>query len=223
MAKRLFLLLFLSLIGVINTPSFLTADDSFIAKQPEFHAVKTVEIEETAEINEVAQVNEDQNNISNNTPVMSLNTPVVAEQVVAPAPVVPINHIDIAGRTLEIVTVNDTAVDSGNHVNRYGSRFLYGHNTGAVFGGLVNLGVGSSFTVSIDGTSMTYQVKKVVIFEKNTANGRLQLNGEGNYMRKVANATHEGVQYGLSLMTCYGTSYGNGDASHRLVLFADAV
>ncbi len=211
MAKRLFLLLISSFIGVINAPSFLIADNSFTVKQPEFNAVNTVEIEKPViETNEVKTV------VTANTQA----TPVVKA---VPAPVVPANSIAIAGRNLTVVDVASTAVDSGNHVNRYGSRFLYGHNTGAVFGGLVNLGVGSSFTVTLNGVTTNYQVRRVVIFEKNTANGRLQINGEGNYMRPVANATFEGAQYDLSLMTCYGTSYGNGDASHRLVLFADAI
>ena len=40
-------------------------------------------------------------------------------------------------------------------------------------------------------------------------------------MSAVAGARHGRVQYDLALMTCYGTSYGNGDASHRLVVFAN--
>ncbi|MBR0430786.1 hypothetical protein IJJ05_00650 [Candidatus Saccharibacteria bacterium] len=206
MAKRLFLLLFLSLIGVINTPNFLTADDSFIIRQPEFHAVNTVEIERP-----VAKTNGVQT-------VTTANTQVVPVVSVAPA-----NSIAIAGRNLAVVNVANTAVDSGNHVNKYGDRFLYGHNTSVVFGGLVNLGVGSSFTLTLDGLSTNYQVKRVVIFEKNTTNGRLQMNGEGSYMKSVANANFDGAQYNIALMTCYGISYGNGDASHRLVLFADAI
>ena len=144
---------------------------------------------------------------------------------VAPAPVyvVPSNNIAVAGRTLAIVDVADTAVNSGDHVNKYGDRFLYGHNTAGVFGGLTSLGVGSTFSVTYGGVTTNYQVAKIVIFEKNVENGRLQLNGAGNYMRAVANAKSDGVQYGLSLMTCYGTSYGNGDASHRWVIFANAV
>ena len=71
------------------------------------------------------------------------------------------------------------------------------------------------------GVTRNYQVKQVVIFEKN--NDKLQLGGDGSYMGAVAKAKHAGVIYDLSLMTCYGTSYGNGDASHRLVLFASAI
>ncbi len=207
MAKRLFLLLLSSLIGVISSPSFLTADNALNIKQPEFNAVNTVEIVKEEPETVVYQ---------ENVPAAS-STPVLAVQTI------PVNNIAIAGRTLEIINVESTAIDSGNHVNKYGNRFLYGHNTGAVFGGLSSLGVGSIFTVTEDSVKITYRVQRVVIFEKNVESGRLQINGEGNYMRPVANATMDGVQYDLSIMTCYGTSYGNGDASHRLVLFADAV
>ena len=92
-----------------------------------------------------------------------------------------------------------------------------------MFGGLVNVPVGGTFTVAYNGLTTTYRVEKIVIFEKNTQNGLLQLNGVGNYMGRVAYGLFEGVQYNMSIMTCYGTSFGNGDASHRLVLFANAI
>lgn len=131
------------------------------------------------------------------------------------------NYISVAGRQLSVVDVDDTIVDSGDHVNKYGARFYYGHNTWNVFGGLVNLGVGDSFSIYYGGVLHNYRVAKTMIYEKNVSTGRLQLNGAGNYMRAVSLARDGGVQYDVSLMTCYGTSYGNGDASHRFVVFAN--
>lgn len=133
------------------------------------------------------------------------------------------NYISVNGRNISVVDVANTAVNAGDHVNKYGARFYYGHNTGAVFGGLVNYGVGSSFSIYYGGVLRNYRVAKVMIFEKNVSNGHLELNGSGNYMRSVADARSGGVQYDVSLMTCYGTSYGNGDASHRLVLYANEI
>ena len=133
------------------------------------------------------------------------------------------NYISISGRDIPVVDVDSTAVNAGDHVNKYGSRFYYGHNTGTVFGGLVNYGVGSSFAINYNGARHNYRVAKVVIFEKNVELGLLQLNGSGSYMNSVAAARSEGVQYDVSLMTCYGTSYGNGDASHRYVVFANEI
>lgn len=131
------------------------------------------------------------------------------------------NYISVTGRNISIVDVGSTTVDAGNHVNKYGSRFYYGHNSGAVFGGLTGLDVGSSFSIYYGGVLHNYRVAKVMIFEKNISNGRLQLNGSGSYMKSVSEARGGGVQYDISLMTCYGTSYGYGDASHRLVVFAN--
>ena len=87
----------------------------------------------------------------------------------------------------------------------------------------MSLGAGSMFSVTYDGVSRNYVVAKTVIYEKNIETGKLQLNGAGSYMGAVADARNEGVKYDLSLMTCYGVSYGNGDASHRFVIFANEI
>lgn len=133
------------------------------------------------------------------------------------------NYISVGGRNIPVIDVASTGVNADDHVNKYGARFYYGHNTGAVFGGLVNYGVGSGFSIYYGGVLHNYRVAKVMIFEKNVSNGHLELNGSGNYMRSVADARSSGVQYDVSLMTCHGTSYGNGDASHRLVLYANEI
>lgn len=207
MARRLFLLLFSAFIGIIASPEILMASDDFAPT-----GLNNAGITETVPI-----VVEE--------PEPEPESVYVAPRYVAPAPAhtAPSNNISVAGRTLEIVDVADTTVDAGNHVNKYGDRFLYGHNTANVFGGLTSLGVGSTFSVTYGGATTNYRVTKVVIYEKNASTGRLQIDGAGNYMRPVANAKSDGVQYDLSLMTCYGTSYGNGDASHRWVIFANAI
>lgn len=211
MGKRLFLLLFSAFMGIFICPEFLVATDSVPLNQPEFNAVKTVEKKKEPKIEPA--------------PVITYSYASVNTVKPVPVPVIPRNNISIAGRTLEVVQVGDTTVDAGNHVNRYGGSFLYGHNTGAVFGILYNVGVGSTFSVTIDGITTNYRVSEIVIYEKNTGNGRLEKNGKGNYMYSVASALNKdtGAQHSISLMTCYGTSYGNGDASHRWVVFADKI
>ncbi|MBR3228644.1 sortase [Candidatus Saccharibacteria bacterium] len=217
MGKRLFLLLFISIIGTIYNVQNLTATDSVSVMQPDFNAVETREIKEKTP--EITTSND------TNVKAIAVATSAPVQTAVAPAPVyvAPANSITIAGKTHEIVNVSSTTVDSGTHVNKYGEKFLYGHNSGAVFGSLTSVGVGSTFSVNTNGITSNYSVAKVVIYEKNVSAGTLQLNGAGNYMRQVANAKSDGVYYDLSIMTCYGTSYGNGDASHRYVIFANRI
>ena len=199
MGRSLFLITLLGLFGVVLNPSVLTAADCFNAT-----GLSNAGMVETIPLPEPEP-----------EPVKA---PVAGYTYVPPA-----NNIQYAGRVIQIVDVGDTSVDAGGHVNKYGGKFLYGHNSASVFGALPGLGVGSVFSVTYGGVTTNYQIANTVIFEKNADNGLLQINGFGDYMYSVASATYDGVYYDMALMTCYGTSYGNGDASHRWVVFANAV
>lgn len=213
MAKRLFLLLFSSFLGIFSGPEILMASDSF-----NLSGLDNTGITETIPI-----AIEEPQSVEETTSQIVYTKP--ATTYVAPTPVyvAPTNSISVAGRTIDVVDVADTTVDAGNHVNKYGGRFFYGHNSAGVFGGLGSLGVGSIFSITYGGMTTNYQVTKVVMYEKNTSTGRLQLNGSGNYMRQVADAKSGDIQYSVSLMTCAGQSLGHGDATHRLVIFANAI
>lgn len=217
MAKRLFLLFVFSLIWVIISPQFLMAEDAVrVSNLDTSGFVETIPLPEPEpEIIEKAEV-------SSYTEVSYAG---FSNNVTIEAPVRSFDYIDIVGRKIEIINVSDTSVDSSNHVNKYGEKFLYGHNSSNVFGNLVSVGVGNRFVVNYGGVLFNYQVVRTMIYEKNVERGTLQLNGEGNYMRAVSNAIDRdsGTQYDLAIMTCYGTSYGNGDASHRFVVFANRV
>ncbi len=217
MAKRLFLLLFSACIGIIGFPEILMASDGFdLVRINDSRASETVVTQKEAEETIVEEDNVGQAEQYK----IAIKDWQIQE---SPAYVEEPNTIVIAGRKLDIVDVASTAVDSGSHVNKYRDKFLYGHNTAGVFGGIVSLGAGSMFSVTYDGVSRNYVVAKTVIYEKNIETGKLQLNGAGSYMGAVADARSEGVKYDLSLMTCYGVSYGNGDASHRFVIFANEI
>ena len=162
-------------------------------------------------------------------------TPVVAAPaststpapVSAPAPVVvPADSIAIAGRTINIVDVNSTTVASGDHVNFYRNKFLYGHNSSAIFGDLKNLSIGATFTITHDGVTSTYRIMNRVVYQyEETGNGALRLNGDGrNYFLNTVRAKdNNDMQYAVSLMTCHGVSYGGDNATERLVLFANKI
>ena len=75
------------------------------------------------------------------------------------------------------------------------------------------------FMVSYGGVTTTYQVAEVQIFEKSSPTS-LSSNGVNYKMSAIANGKG---RYDVVLMTCHGTMYENGDASHRLVVFANRI
>lgn len=209
--KRLFLLLIFSLIGVIANPSILIANQVEDINSPEFNAVETIIEPEVVE-----------------TP----NTEIIETEAthVAPVITVPANNITIAGRFIPLIQTSSTEVVYDNAASKYGENFIYGHNTGNVFGLLYVAWAGQTFSVTMDGATKNYIISDIVIYEKNQSNGLLQINGHGNYMNSVAAAIKKTINettsqvdltyYDLSIMTCYGTMLGGGDATHRLVVFA---
>ena len=224
MKKRLFLIPILLLTGFL-TPAFSVADQSPVITDIDDAGIETVipvAVEPVKEAEPVAKPAA--------TPVVAKAAPKqTTTPIAAPNAGKPADSIQIAGKSLNITTVDNTIADSGNHVNRFkkgnfDGRFLYGHNRAAVFGGLKNLGVGNTFTVTLDGVQNTYRIAQIVIFNKNVAKGTVELAGdETNYMGQVAKAKFKGVQYDLSVMTCHGQSLGGGDATERLVIFANKI
>lgn len=228
MKKRLFLIPILLLIGIF-TPTLSAADQSIVITDIADAGVETVlpatEPEPIAKVTAQSSAQTTLSQAISVTPVKTqATTPISVPNAGKPA-----DSIQIAGKTLNITTVDSTTIDSGNHVNRFKSgnfdgRFLYGHNSATVFGGLKNLGVGNTFTVTLDGSQKTYKIAKIVIFNKNVAKGTIELTGDTtNYMGQVAKAKFKGVQYDLSIMTCHGQSLGGGDATERLVIFANKI
>ena len=85
------------------------------------------------------------------------------------------------------------------------------------------MGVGQTFSLTFNGVTTNYRVSNKVEYAKTSAT-TLGIDGINYKMSRVANGYDpNGTRHGLAIMTCSGTSYRNGDASHRLVLFADAI
>ena len=116
------------------------------------------------------------------------------------------------------------------------NKLIYAHNSANLFGNLGTHGVGSTISVNEGGAITTYRVYDVRIFKKTDAT-TLQLchNGyndcTGSHMGNIANAALIDIvnyvryanYYDVAFMTCTGTNYGNGDASHRLVVYANRI
>ena len=122
-------------------------------------------------------------------------------------------------KNYNVTVVSDSIIGSGlsyHDVYRTG-KFIYAHNSSNLFGNLKSLNVGEDFTITEGGVLRHYRVMDKVVYEK-AANGLL------NSSKAVTKEVEYNANgYDISMMTCAGTAYGNGDASHRLVIFANAV
>ena len=206
MAKRLFLLLIWSMSIVAFAPEFLSATDLIFAKTPGYEAVETIiepVVEETKQENIVEEPS-----IVAAAPVAQV-APVAPVVYVAP-PVIPKNYT--------VTSVTSAIVEYPSYYDVYRTgKFIYAHNSSNLFGSIPSLNMGEIFTITEGGVTRNYQVMDKVVYAK-AANGYL----EGSYsLTKEVEIYANG--YDISMMTCYGTMYGNGDASHRLVLFANAI
>lgn len=147
---------------------------------------------------------------------------IVEATPIAETPEILEDYLAFNGRKIPLTEVDSTDRESGDGVNKI-NKLIYGHNSASVFAGLDTLTAGATFTISLGGAETTYRVFASVIYDKNP-DGRLQLNGKGSYMKAIRDrASYNNTPHDLALMTCAGISYGNGDASQRLVIFADAI
>ena len=229
MAKSLFLLLIAGIFGVALNSSTMSATDfvSLVGLNPA-KIVETVVLPESV----VDGNNTGEANVAVETTSSSVGAPVagVRYEPVYEETAQEISVYEVPApsyRNYTVTVYSDQIVASGlSYYDVYKtSKLLYAHNSSNLFGNLPSLGWGEYFTVTEGGVARTYQVANIIVYEKNVERGLLQRNGQGSYMRSVMNAIDKdsGAHYDLAMMTCYGTSFGNGDASHRYVIFANAV
>ena len=208
MFKKTLILLLSSFITIVGAPDFLLAsDDVDLAGVDNSKIVKTV-IPETKTVSTQTTAR-----------AATVNRSVATA---SPAPVAA-NRLNLAGRSLPVEYTNNTAVNAGSVVKFYNNKFLYGHNSAGVFGFLPSVGIGTVFSLTYNGVTTNYRVSNKVEYAK-TGPTTLENGGVTYKMARIANGfSPDGVHHSISIMTCSGVSYGNGDASHRLVLFADAI
>ena len=115
MGKRLFLLLFSSLVGLLFNFDYLAADDYIDILQPDFNAVETV-IEEKENTLSETRIYKAQ---SETNVTQEVKTPATGQNIISG------NYISFLGKTISIIDVPDTTVDSADHVNKFGDKFLY--------------------------------------------------------------------------------------------------
>ena len=206
MAKRLFLLLFSAFIGIVGNPEILMASDSY-----ELVGISNAGITETIPIEEpVSEVVEES----------AAPTPIVTTSYVAPAPAYVAPQIANYTVSFYINSVDEytNTVNSLRYDGIYKFRkMIYGHNTGNLLGNLTSRYIGENLTITEGGVTKQYVVSDIQVYRK-TEDGYLE-----NNRKLMSNIANTAMGHDIALFTCYGTSYGNGDASHRLVVFANAV
>lgn len=194
MGKRLFLLIIASLIGVINAPRILMATDTVgVTGLNPEGIVETVPLPEPEPEPE----------------------PVVTKAPVAGAQQAPVPQV--VNYTVTIYTSSIVA-DNLSYGDIYKTnKLVYGHNTMALLGSLRNLSVGQVFTITEGGAVKSYRASDKVTYDK-TADG--YLNGNAALMGSIMRTA---LGHDVALLTCAGEPRGNGDATQRLVVYADAV
>ncbi len=230
MAKRIFLLFLISFISIFSVPEFLMASDT--VKLTGLDNARVVETVPIVEAEPEPEMESESEPVS--APVAEPSRATVAAPVVTPVYVAPVlqNYVTIGGKSIEMFDSTDTAIDAGKHVARYNDgTFLYGHNSPEVFRTLYYVNRGEIFSVTYGGVTKNYRVEDKIIYRKidkynlKVDDNSSYINGQDVPMSAVAGGYDKkgGKKYNIALMTCYGDSYGNGDASHRLVIFANAI
>jgi hypothetical protein len=203
MFKKTLILLLSSFFTIAGAPEFLIASEDV-----EVNSINNANIVQTVVPEPVKTV------VS--TPVTRTTKTTVAK---AAAPKPAANRLNIAGRSLVVEYSPNTGVDAGRVVKFYNNKFLYGHNSAGVFGFLPSVGVGTVFSLTYNGVTTNYRVMEKVEYAKSSPT-TLNLNGRDYSMAYIAKGMNK---YSLTLMTCSGRSLGGGDATHRLVLYANAI
>lgn len=203
MGKRLFLLFITSIIGVVMTPGFLMATDEV--------AVTGIDNDGVVETVLLPEPEPEPEPTPAPQPVVTKAPSAGAAR--APRPAAPqIKNYNVTIVTNQIVGGNLSYSD----IYRTG-KFIYAHNTSGLLGNLPTLAAGEVFTITENGVTRSYRVAYGELYEK-AANGYLRGSREVTYEVEI-----EAKGHSIVMMTCAGTPLGGGDATHRYVVFADAI
>lgn len=214
MAKKVFLLIWACVLSVLTNPAVLTASDDFVAKMPDFgHTevlVAAAEVPETAEAAEAPSIG-----LAGlgTTDYLGGNIGKAADLHSTAPTHVNYQVTSVVGSASEFIRIHQNL--SYSDIYRY-RKLVYGHNSANLLGNLSSLTGGQIFTLTEGGATTNYQVLNIVYYQ-NQANG---LNNDPALMTQIANTA---LGYDVALMTCAGTPLEGGNATQRLVVFANAV
>ena len=236
MAKSLFLMILAGIIGVLNSSSFLTANDS----SPEADLSDGFASSFVLDAAEVDDNSSEANDSKETQIVVGETKPAKTELKTKPvvdstpkSDQAAVSNSSNKTSTVKKTTAQPTAPSVQNYtVTRYiGSveeytrtfdklsyndiykfrKMIYGHNTSNLLGNLKSRYVGEIIKVTEGGSSKKYRVASVTTYSKADV---------AKLMNKIANSA---MGHDVAFLTCAGTPVGQGDATHRLVVLADAI
>ena len=196
MVKKVCLLFIACLTTILMSPSILTAaDDVTVTSVNDARAVETVPLPEPEP-----------------EPVVVTRAPRAG---VPKAPVIPNYTVStyIGSRDAYVASYANLSYSA---IYKY-NKMIYGHNTANLLGSLANRYVGETITITEGGVARNHRVSAKVYYNK-TADG--YLNGDPYLMNTIADSA---LGHDVAMMTCAGQMLGGGDATQRLVIYADAI
>lgn len=215
--KYLGMMFLASFIGIMFNPELLAASDSVaILDLEQANVVETVVEKPIAPAKVVAPAAPKAGVVN-----VAVAQTVTMAQKTAEAPKTAANQVKFSWGTQNLILANDTSVDAGVSVMKYG-RLLWAHNNTA-FNNIKSLKIGDTFAVTINGVTQQYKVAANPIdktagveLEKKSATTLFHASkGEIN-MNALMDWGFGG--HDLVLMTCAGA--GN---THRFVVVADQI
>ena len=143
-------------------------------------------------------------------------------------------YITIGGRNICLASTDTTNGSlSYNHAYIFNgaissNQFIFGHNSSNIFGNLASLPNGTIFSVTLSGQTTTYRISfKETVCDYTNGQQHGARYDCANYPEPVLNMNHAVMPYlrgaNLAIMTCAGAPLGQGDATHRLVVYANKV
>ena len=214
MAKKFFLAFLIGLTSVFLCPSTLTAADNFLARQPDYDNFNDYM---SSKLEEVATADTDVSDTWTGNITESLlprfnNGPAIS---VPAAGVAQVNYTItyVIGSAAEYNNISVSP--SYSDIYRF-QKLVFAHNAANLLGNLSSLTPGEAITITENGVAKSY----IVVSTETIPKINNYLNNDPQFINKLAYGANG---HSLALLTCAGTMYGNGDASHRLVVYVDAI
>lgn len=242
MAKSLFLMILSGIVSLLNPGSFLTATDMVISTDidsyfsadfsEQSNLSSGVDVKTIAAKSEKVESSLDSSDASKTISTESGDSisSTVIDTAKTKKPETPASEPKSASKSASkkstvSPTQNYTVTRYIGSVDEYSRTFnklsyndiykfrkmIYGHNSSNLLGNLSSRYVGEVIRITEGGVTKNYKVAAVTTYIKSDV---------AKLMNKIA---YSAMGHDVAFLTCAGRALGQGDATHRLVVLADAI